>query len=218
MVHQLHISYQAAEELLQNGKVKLNGKIIYTDEKTGPYDNVEVNGELISIAHTYRYFMWHKPAGVECTYNKDVPDNLLQHLPDEMHGMYYLGRLDKASTGLLLFTNDGHLHDVLLHPDNKVPKKYLVTLEKETDETFYKEMKKGVELSGKTAKADEILALGPDSFEITLTQGMNRQIRRMCFKLGNYVTSLHRIRFSNIDLGTLAERAYAEINRDDIIG
>lgn len=217
IVHSSGVSYTEANRLLQEGYVELNGTIIRSDEKTGPYDNVTVNGQHITKAHLYRYYMWHKPTGVECTFHPQVKEGLLFHLPHELKGMYHVGRLDKCSSGLLLFTNDGHLHDRLLYPQNKVPKTYEVQLERAPDSFFIEELLKGVELSGKIARVDEAKRTGENTLELVLTQGLNRQIRRMCHKLGNYVTALHRTSFSRIQLGDLPERDFRKLNRADLL-
>lgn len=217
IVHSSGVSYTEANRLLQEGYVELNGTIIRSDEKTGPYDNVTVSGQYITKAHLYCYYMWHKPTGVECTLHPQVKEGLLNHLPHELKGMYHVGRLDKSSSGLLLFTNDGHLHDRLLHPQNKVPKTYEVQLEHAPDSYFIEGLLTGVELSGKMARVDEAKRTGEKTLELVLTQGLNRQIRRMCHKLGNYVTALHRRSFSRIQLGDLPERDFRKLNRADLL-
>jgi len=217
MVHASGISYAEANRLLQEGHVQVNGCIIRTDEKTGPYDDVVVNGVHITQAHLYRYYMWHKPAGVECTLNPHIKDGLRQHLPAELHGLYHVGRLDKATSGLLLLTNDGHLHDSLLHPQNKVPKTYEVELESTPEAHFMEQLLTGVELSGKTARVDEVKRTGERTLELVLTQGMNRQIRRMCHQLGNYVTALQRTSFSRVQLGDLPVGDFRPLNRTDLL-
>ena len=217
MVHASGISYAEANRLMLEGHVLVNGCVIRTDEKTGPYDDVVVNGVHITQAHLYRYYMWHKPTGVECTLHPHIKDGLLQHLPAELQGLYHLGRLDKATSGLLLLTNDGHLHDSLLHPQNKVPKTYEVQLERAPDSYFIEQLLKGVELSGKIARVDEAIRTGENTLELVLTQGLNRQIRRMCHKLGNYVTALHRTSFSRVQLGDLPVGDFRPLNRADLL-
>ena len=217
MVHALGISYAETNRLMLEGHVQVNGCVTRTDEKTGPYDDVVVNGVHITQAHLYRYYMWHKPAGVECTLHPHIKDGLRQHLPAELHGLYHVGRLDKATSGLLLLTNDGHLHDSLLHPQNKVPKTYEVELESTPEAHFMEQLLIGVELSGKTARVDEVKRTGERTLELVLTQGMNRQIRRMCHQLGNYVTALHRTSFSRVQLGDLPVGDFRPLNRTDLL-
>jgi len=113
LVRQLGISFDDAQRLVAEGHVEVNGNVVSENVFLSFYCDVKVNGVLISKAHTYRYYAYYKPVGVECTLNSAIPGNLLQYLPSALHGLFYVGRLDKYSEGLLLLTDDGYIHDRL---------------------------------------------------------------------------------------------------------
>lgn len=202
--------------MLGEGRVKLNGKTTLHNENYTPYCEIKADDIVVSKAHLFTYAMYYKPRGVECTFNLTIPDNLAAQLPENLKGMYHVGRLDKNSEGLLLFTNDGNLHNKLMLPEAHIQKIYLVETEQAITPEFVAGMKNGVELSGKMAYAKEIEILSDHDLRIVLTQGMNRQIRRMCFKLGNYVTKLTRIQLGKLELGNLQPTQYRWVKREDI--
>lgn len=217
LAHTLHISHKQAQQLLEEGRVKLNGTITTTNELTDTYSHIESDGVLLSKAHLLRYVKYHKPRGVECSMNKDIANSLAQYLPEALHGLYHVGRLDKESEGLILLTNDGQLSDSLLKPENKITKVYVVETDKPIDDTFLNAMQLGVEIMGKMAKAEAITQLDAKRFEITLTQGLNRQIRRMCYKLGYEVTRLQRISFGDCSLQNLQAGDWKAIKKSEVI-
>jgi len=202
--------------MLGEGRVKLNGKTTLHNENYTPYCEIKADDTVLSKAHLFTYAMYYKPRGIECTFNLHIANNLAAQLPDTLKGMYHVGRLDKNSEGLLLLTNDGNLHNKLMLPEAHIEKIYLVETEQPITPAFLTDMKNGVELSGKVAFAKVADALSEYSFRIVLTQGMNRQIRRMCFKLGNYVTKLTRIQLGKLELGNLQPAQYRWVKREDI--
>lgn len=202
--------------MLSEGRVKLNGKITLHNEKYTPYCEIKADDTVLSKAHLFAYAMYYKPRGIECTFNLTIPNNLASQLPDNLKGMYHVGRLDKNSEGLLLLTNDGNLHNKLMLPEAHMEKIYVVETEEPINTDFIWGMKNGVELSGKMAFAKDAEIISDHSFRIVLTQGMNRQIRRMCFKLGNYVTKLTRIQLGKLELGNMQPAQYRWVKREDI--
>jgi 23S rRNA pseudouridine2604 synthase len=216
LAHRLKISHTQARQMLSEGRVKLNGKTTRHNENYTPYCEIKADDTLVSKAHLFTYAMYYKPRGVECTFNLTIPNNLAAQLPKHLKGMYHVGRLDKNSEGLLLFTNDGNLHNKLMLPEAHIQKIYLVETEQPITSELLNGMKNGVELNGKIAFAKEVQYLSDYAFRIVLTQGMNRQIRRVCFKLGNYVTKLTRIQLGNLELGNLQASQYRWVKREDI--
>ncbi|MBC7382332.1 MAG: pseudouridine synthase [Bacteroidia bacterium] len=130
--------------------------------------------------------------------------------------LFYAGRLDKASEGLLLLTNDGHLYNKIIAPDAHLPKTYEVSLEKPYDKNFLAEMEKGVSILNTITKPCKCEPVDDSSFKITLTQGMNRQIRRMCFALDNYVIKLKRLSIGEIELGALNKSEFRYLSPEEI--
>ncbi len=215
-MHQLHVSSAEAQQLIDSGKVLVNQVAVTQNVLFSPYDEVLYLGQPLTKAHLLRYYIWYKPRGVECTFEENIPDNLHQHLPEELKGLFYIGRLDKESEGLLLLTNDGQIHDKLLRPENKVAKKYVVSVNLPLTENHLQQLRSGIEILGKTTLPCEVNLLGETLFEITLHQGINRQIRRMCHKLGLEVLELKRIAFGGIVLGTLLPGQFAQISRQQL--
>ena len=217
IAHHLQISHREARQLLNEGRIKLNGKTTLHNETYTPYCEIKADDKVLSKAHLFIYALYYKPRGIECTFNTSISDNLASNLPEALKGLYHVGRLDKNSEGLLLLTNDGNLHNKLMLPQAHIPKTYLVETEQPIDNAFLSLMKEGVILSGKTAVATEARSISEHLFEIVLTQGMNRQIRRMCFKLGNYVTGLKRTKLGKLEIGNLQPGQFRWVKREDIL-
>ncbi len=196
-------SRRDADELIEAGKVTVNGKTItqmgfYVREK----DKVTVNGKFIRPVR-HEYYRFYKPAGYITTSDDEKGRKTIYDLlPENFSHLKPVGRLDKDSTGLLILTNDGDLINELTHPSVKVPKVYMVTLDKKMGRPQIEQMAKGIELDGKTAYA-EVLPVENTLVQITLYQGMNRQIRRMLEFLGFEVKSLKRVAHATIALDGL---------------
>ena len=200
LVHQLKISYDEAQRLIESGEVQIDGVVARTNCFLEKNAEIKVNGNLVQERIKFTYYLLYKPRGIECTHNPEIPDNILKFMPNGLH-LFSAGRLDKESEGLLFLTNDGDAAWQIMHTG--IEKEYIVEVEETIDEAFCEKMRKGVEILGQMTKPCKVFQVGEKSFRIILTQGMNRQIRRMCYKCGREVQFLKRIRIGNYLLGEL---------------
>jgi 23S rRNA pseudouridine2604 synthase len=214
LVHLLKISNKASQELLINGSVKVNDLLIKSNVLIEEEDSITVNGKLLKEGRKFSYFMFHKPKGIECTMDPLIKDNLLAFLPQK--DLFNIGRLDKASTGLLIFTNDGRIYDKVLRHENDLEKEYWVSVDQNLKEEQLNQLRSGIKIMGKMTLPCTVERLSENSFKIILKQGLNRQIRRMCFKLGLEVISLHRVRIGLLLLGNLETGKCKAIKKSDI--
>ena len=200
-------SRRKSEELIESGKVRVNGAVASLGDKINPKkDTVTVSGKKIVKQKEHKYIMLHKPRGFITTMSDEMERKCVaQLISDVPQRVYPVGRLDKDSEGLLLMTNRGDLANDIIHAGNFHEKEYLVTVDQPFNAAFLKKMREGVELKelGVTTRPCRVEAVGPKAFRIILTQGLNRQIRRMCGELGYRVLTLKRIRIMNILLGRL---------------
>lgn len=201
-------SRRQADELIKQGKVKVNGSAAQIGQKVNKEDKVEVNGKLLKLEKTNVYIALNKPRGITCTTERHVKGNIVDFV-NYPERIFPIGRLDKESEGLILLTNDGSIVNKILRNENKNEKDYIVTVNKATTPSFIKGMSNGVKIHNPVrnehtitnkCKVDKINAR---TFKITLTQGLNRQIRRMCSHFGYNVVKLKRIRIMNIELRNL---------------
>ena len=210
-------SRREADRLIEEGRVAINGILAETGSKVREGDVVTLNGKRLDLAPEKVVLKYYKPEGVTVT-EKDP--HAARTLMDEIKypvRVTYAGRLDKDSEGLLLLTNDGDLIDAIMRGANKHEKEYVVKTDKKIDEAFEKKMSEGIylkELKVKTREC-EVKLLGPYTFSIILTQGLNRQIRRMCEACGYKVKSLKRIRVMNINLNGLKPGEYRELEEEE---
>ena len=195
-------SRRKADEYIENGCVKVNGKAAVVGTKITINDLVEVNGEQIVKKDENVLIAFNKPKGLVCTTSENEKNNIVDYINYPTR-IYPIGRLDKDSQGLILLTNEGEIVNKIMRSRNQHEKEYIVKVDKVVDQNFIEKKKKGVEILGTVTKPCKIYQTGPKEFDIILTQGLNRQIRRMCEKLGYNVTSLTRIRIMNIRLGDL---------------
>lgn len=201
-------SRRKAEEYINKGLVKVNGKIAELGQKADPEkDTIEVDGQVLSDRKELLYYVINKPVGVVTTNadradQKTVRDLLPKELRDKVHTV---GRLDKDSSGLLMLTNDGVLAYRLTHPSFDHEKEYLVTVEHPIKEGALDKLRKGVSIDGSKTKPAVVKRIGENTFAIILTEGRNRQIRRMCQKVGSPVVTLHRTRITTLSDATLKD-------------
>ncbi len=207
LVVRLQISNKNALELILSGKVFMNGISVKSNAEFTETDEIIYEETVLQEAKKLIYIAYYKPRGIETTLNTKIPDNLKNILPFD-EALFPVGRLDKASEGLLLLTNDGTLYDKMLRNENKTEKEYLVKVDKKIDENFINAMSNGIMIMGKTTLPCKINQIDDFSFNIILVQGLNRQIRRMCYKLNYEVLSLIRIRIDKILLGDLTAGEY----------
>ena len=211
-------SRRAADKAIEAGEVLVNGKQAVMGQKITASDKVEFGGKLVSNINKREVLIaYNKPAGIVCTAEKREKNNIVDHL-NYPERIYPIGRLDKDSTGLILLTNQGDLVNKIMRAVNAHEKEYIVSVDKEITGDFIKKMSEGVyldELEVTTRKC-KVKKLSKYEFNIILTQGLNRQIRRMCQMLGYKVKTLKRIRIMNIELGDLKEDTYRDVNLEEI--
>ncbi len=194
-------SRRGADKIISQGRVFINGEIAVLGSKVRRDDLVKVDGELINKIEEKIYIAFNKPLGIECTGNQKVKNNIIDYINFNKR-LFTIGRLDKDSEGLILLTNNGDIVNNVLRAENKKEKEYLVTLNKKIDKDFIQKMRSGVRIMGRLTKKCYVEKTYEDQFKIVLTQGLNRQIRRMCNSLGYRVTKLKRIRVMDIQLDT----------------
>jgi 23S rRNA pseudouridine2604 synthase len=194
-------SRREADKLLEQGRISINGEPIEMGTKVKTGDQVFVDGNLVEFETDEKiYLAVHKPKGVVCTTNSKVEKNNIVDFVNYPTRIYPIGRLDKMSEGLLLMTNDGEIVNNILRARHYHDKEYLVTVDKPITEEFITKMRSGVPILDTMTRRCEVEKLGDRSFKIILTQGLNRQIRRMCEALDYRVRTLKRTRIKNIIL------------------
>lgn len=208
-------SRREADKLIEHGRVTINGAVPELGTKVGPEDEVRVDGEIVGVkANKLVYLAFHKPVGIECTTNPDVRNNIVDYINYPTR-IFPVGRLDKASEGLIFMTNDGDIVNKILRAHNNHEKEYIVTVNKPITDRFIQRMSKGVPILDTVTRECEVEQVSKYVFRIILTQGLNRQIRRMCEYLGYEVTALKRIRIINISLDVPVGR-YRELTTAEI--
>ncbi len=211
LVKKLNISNALAKEIILSNMVLVNTENVCDNIEILETDLVFYKNEIIQIGKKLIYVALYKPRGTECTLNENIAQNL-STIINFKEKLFPVGRLDKESEGLLILTNDGYYFNKTINPASEVEKEYIVTVNKPITQEFILEMSKGVEILGqitlpcKTEKIDDL------TFKIILVQGLNRQIRRMCFKLNYMVTSLKRVRIGNINLENLQPKEFRIID------
>lgn len=196
-----YCSRREADKLIEQGRVTLNGKVPAMGTKVGQNDIVAVDGNPVSITEEKKiYLAFHKPVGIVCTTDTGVEkDNIIDFI-NYPSRIFPIGRLDKASEGLIFLTDDGDIVNKILRARNNHEKEYIVTVNKPVTSTFIERMGMGVPILDTVTKKCEVERLGNFDFRIVLTQGLNRQIRRMCEYLGYEVIRLRRTRIMNVKL------------------
>ncbi len=196
-----YCSRRAADKLIEQGRVTINGKVPEMGTKVLPTDQVAVDGELISEAQEKRiYIAFNKPVGIVCTTDTGVePDNIIDYI-NYPSRIFPIGRLDKPSEGLIFLTNDGDIVNKILRARNNHEKEYLVTVNKPITKEFIEDMSNGVPILGTMTRNCYVKQINRYDFKIILTQGLNRQIRRMCEYFDYHVVKLKRVRIMNIKL------------------
>jgi 23S rRNA pseudouridine2604 synthase len=207
-------SRRAADKAIEEGQVTVNGVPAVMGQKVVPEtDFVEFNGKPVSNLNKKPVLIaYNKPVGIVCTAEKREKNNIVDHI-NYPERIYPIGRLDKDSNGLILLTNQGDLVNKIMRAVNAHEKEYVVTVDKEITADFIKKMSAGVYLSELevTTRKCQVKKLAANKFNIILTQGLNRQIRRMCQELGYKVKTLKRVRIMNINLGDLKEDTYRDV-------
>ncbi|SCX75275.1 23S rRNA pseudouridine2604 synthase [Pseudobutyrivibrio sp. AR14] len=211
-------SRRAADAAIEAGEVTVNGEPAVMGMKVTVSDEVRYKGQIVSnVGKKDILLAYNKPAGIVCTAEKREKNNIIEHI-NYPERIYPIGRLDKDSTGLILLTNQGDLVNKIMKAVNAHEKEYIVTVDKDITADFIKDMSSGVYLEelDVTTRKCRVTKTGSREFRIILTQGLNRQIRRMCQTFGYRVRTLKRIRIMNIELGNLKEDTYRDVNSKEI--
>lgn len=195
-----YCSRREADKLLDEGRITINGVVPEMGTKVSHRDEVRVDGKLVrEKTEKPVYLAFNKPVGIECTTNLDVRYNIVDFI-NYPKRIFPIGRLDKASEGLIFMTNDGDIVNKILRARNNHEKEYTVTVNKLITDRFIQKMSNGIPILDTVTKKCKVEQISKTTFKIVLTQGLNRQIRRMCEYLGYEVTALKRIRIINISL------------------
>ena len=211
-------SRREADVLIEAGKVTVNGKRAESGMRVSSVDEVICNGKVLKSRNEKVVLAYYKPLGVTCTEKDRFADKTLKDAFDYPIRVTYAGRLDKETEGLLLMTNDGDLIQRLMRGTEHHEKEYVVKVTKELTPDFKQKMEEGVFLSelNRRTKPCKVEILGNYTFKIILTQGLNRQIRRMCQELGYKVNALQRIRVANITLGKLRPGTFRRVSGEEL--
>lgn len=195
-------SRRQADKHIEQGLVSVNDKIAKLGDRAMPTDTIKVNNQPIIKNEELVYIALNKPVGITCTTDKRIEGNVVDFIKHKER-IFHIGRLDKPSEGLLLMTNDGDIVNKILRAGNEHEKEYIVKVDRRITDEFLKRMSTGVPILDTVTKKCLVEKVGRYVFKITLIQGLNRQIRRMCEHLGYEVVSLKRLRIMNIHLDNL---------------
>ncbi|MGD6959645.1 23S rRNA pseudouridine(2604) synthase RluF [Rossellomorea aquimaris] len=207
-------SRRGADKLITEGRVTINGKIAKIGDQVNPGDDVKVSGAPVRVARNNVYIALNKPVGITSTTEKGVKGNIVDLVNHPLR-IFNIGRLDKDSDGLILLTNDGDIVNEILRAENQHEKEYIVTVDRPVSEDFLKQMSEGVKILGTKTLPCKVEQVSKYVFQITLTQGLNRQIRRMCEALGYEVYRLQRTRIMNIQLGNLPVGQWRDLSKKE---
>ncbi|WP_289022786.1 23S rRNA pseudouridine(2604) synthase RluF [uncultured Salegentibacter sp.] len=213
-----YCSRRAADKLIDQGRITINGNVPEMGTKIAPGDLVKVDGKAVSEAAKKEpnvYLAFNKPIGIVCTTDTRVEkDNIIDFI-NYPKRIFPIGRLDKPSEGLIFLTNDGDIVNKILRAKNNHEKEYIVSVNKPITSDFIRRMGNGIPILGTRTKKCEVEKLGKNEFRIILTQGLNRQIRRMCEFLGYEVTALKRIRIMNVNLD-VPVGSYRDLTQEEL--
>jgi len=210
-------SRREADKWIDAGRVTCNGRVATLGTRVTEGDKVCIDGEPIGAKKQQIYIALNKPVGVTCTTEAHIEDNVIDLIryPERI---FPIGRLDKDSEGLILLTNDGDIVNEILRSENNHEKEYLVTVDRAITDLALKMMAGGVKIMGELTKPAQVTRIDQRSFRIILTQGLNRQIRRMCSALGYRAQRLQRVRIMNVHLGTLSAGQWRHLTTRELAG
>jgi 23S rRNA pseudouridine2604 synthase len=210
-------SRREADRWIEAGRITCNGQPAALGTQVNAGDEVRVDGQLIGAKKKPIYIALNKPVGITCTTEPDVEGNIVD-LIGHAERIFPIGRLDKDSEGLILLTNDGDIVNEILRSENNHEKEYIVTVERPITDLALSMMADGVKIMGEVTKPCKVSRVDTKTFRIVLTQGLNRQIRRMCSALGYRAQRLQRVRIINIGLGALAVGQWRELTERELAG
>lgn len=203
-----------AHEMIIAGRIKVNGLPCIPGQWVEEEDRIEIDGRPLRERDKV-YILLNKPIGITCTAAEEVKDNIIQYMNYPEY-IFPVGRLDKASQGLILMTNDGELANHILNAEHEHEKEYLVTVHKSFDDIFLKEMSEGVQLGSVKTRPCKLTRVSEDTFKIILTQGLNKQIRKMCLVFGYKVTRLERIRLLSLRIDDLPYGKWRRLTEEEV--
>lgn len=207
-------SRREADRLISEGRVTINGRVAKLGDQVSAGDLVARDGAIIQRGNRPVYIKYHKPVGVTTTTELHVPRNIISEIGHAAR-IFPIGRLDKDSSGLILLTNDGDIVNEILRVEHGHEREYRVEVDREFDEPFLSQMAQGVVILGERTRPCLMARLGPRRFRIILTEGRNRQIRRMCQALGYRVVSLHRVRMMHITIEGLHAGQWMDLSQEE---
>lgn len=208
-------SRREADRLIEARKITIDGVVAEMGTKVTENSTICVNGKPIKKDEEFTLIAFNKPKGIVCTSFRHDPNNIIDFLKFDKR-IYPIGRLDKDSEGLILLTNKGEIVDKILRGSNYHEKEYVVKVNKKITREFVKAMSEGVPILETVTRPCTITPESENTFRIVLTQGLNRQIRRMCEYLGYHVVSLKRVRIMNIQLGRLRTGTYRNVTSQEL--
>ncbi|MDM5156720.1 pseudouridine synthase [Bacillus sp. DX1.1] len=209
-------SRRETDRLIKAGRVSINGEVCTHGDIVAHDDIVRIDGNVVErITKEKIYIAFHKPVGITCTAAGHIEDNIIDYI-NHPERIFPVGRLDKASEGLILLTDDGAIANQILHGDHEHEKEYIVTVDKPFTDWFIEEMSQGVKIRDGMTKPCKVTRVDGATFRIVLTQGMNRQIRRMSRAFGYTVTRLKRVRIMNIKLDGLEAGKWRNVTDQEL--
>ena len=210
-------SRREADKWIESGRVTCNGVAAALGTQVGDGDDVRIDGKPIQRRRKQIYIALNKPVGITCTTEAHIEGNIVD-LIGHVERIFPIGRLDKESEGLILLTNDGDIVNEILRSENNHEKEYLVTLDRPITDLSLRMLGDGVKIMGQLTKPCRVSRVDTVTFRMILTQGLNRQIRRMCSALGYKVRRLRRVRIMNIQLGSLAAGDWRDLTEPELAG
>lgn len=207
-------SRREADRLVESGVITINGRVAKLGDRVGPMDVIARDGRVVPWGKTSVYLKYHKPVGVTTTSESHVERNIVAEI-GHSERIFPVGRLDKDSSGLILLTNDGDIVNEILRTEFGHEREYVVEVDRPFDQSFLDQMSRGVTILGSKTKPCRMTRAGRNRFRIVLTEGRNRQIRRMCRSLGYRVTSLHRVRIMHITVKGLGIGEWKELTAEE---
>jgi 23S rRNA pseudouridine2604 synthase len=210
-------SRREADKWIEAGRVTLNGERASLGTQVAKGDDVRIDGVSIGVKKKPVYIALNKPVGIICTTEADIEGNIIDHVryPERI---FPVGRLDRDSEGLILLTNNGDIVNEILRSENNHEKEYLVTVDRPVTDLSLRMLADGVKIMGELTKPSKVARVNSQSFRIILTQGLNRQIRRMCSALGYKAQRLQRVRIMNIHLGNLQPGQWRHLSPAELKG
>lgn len=210
-----YCSRKEVRKLIEDKRIIVNGKLCEQGQWVEESDEILLDGERVKEKERI-YIALNKPRGITCTASREIEDNIIDFLNYEEY-VFPVGRLDKESEGLIIMTNDGDLANKIISSENYHEKEYIVTLDKDFDEEFIYKMASGVNILDTITRPCKVRRIDKNTFKIILTQGLNRQIRRMCKALGYNVIKLERIRIINIKIDGIESGKWRRLTEEEIL-